>query len=94
MLLNRVGYSKLSNLLVNNIRQLIIRLLLNTYSQSTAVGSWNRVGSGAFVSKNGVIQYGIINPLLFSIDIDPLNIRLSNSGLGSHMANICFNILA
>ncbi len=92
---DRVEYSSLFSLLIERgICSLIIRLFLNMSLIITAVVSWNGVNSDQFKLCNGVQQRGVISPLLFSMNINPLMQDLKKSKLGCCMGNICCNAFA
>ena len=66
---------------------IIIRLLLNMYTQQKLQVKWNNVISNQFNVSNGVCQGGIMSPLLFRIYIDDLLLELKNSGIGCTVGN-------
>ena len=66
---------------------IIIRLLLNMYTQQKLQVKWNDVTSDQFNVSNGVRQGGIMSPLLFSIYIDDMLLELKNSGIGCVVGN-------
>ncbi len=63
------------------------------YLISTVVVSWNGVNSDRFELSNGVIQVGVMSPLLFSLFINPLMQDLNRSKLLCYMGAMCCNAL-
>ena len=46
-----------------------------------------------FTAANGVMQGGVISPILFNIYMDKLSIALNNSGTGGYLGNVFLNHL-
>ena len=56
---------------------------------------WNNTASRYFNTKNGVKQGGVLSPILFTVYIDELLLRLQSSGYGcmiGHNATIFFAV--
>ncbi len=85
---DRVNYCKLfRKLLDRNMFPLVLRLLLYMYTnQSLQVRCGSHI-STRFNVQNGVKQVGVLSPILFSVYIDGLFTRLSNSGIGCYIGN-------
>ena len=85
---DRVHYTHLFKKLISrNMCPMIIRLLLDLYTQQKLQVKWNGVLSDQFNVSNGVRQGGIMSPLLFRIYIDDLLLDLKNSGVGCVVGN-------
>ena len=85
---DRVQYIHLFKKLIGRgMCPIIIRLLLNMYTQQKLQVKWNGVISDQFNVSNGVRQGGIMSPLLFRIYIDELLLDLKNSGVGCVVGN-------
>ena len=83
---DRVCHSKLFELLHHhNVCPIILRLLYNIYSRSEMQVKWKNSLSSTFKLLNGVKQGGVFSPILFSLYIDGLLVRLKNSGIGCHI---------
>ncbi len=80
-----------SKLLKRNIPHVIIRLLMFWYITQTFVVKWGGTLSDSFKVTNGVRQGGILSPVLFSVYIDELSGRLSNSKIGCVLNSVYFN---
>ena len=86
---DRIEYEKLfSELLQYGICPVVIRLLINMYSQNKACIKWNGVKSDNFPVLNGVKQGGVLSPQLFCFYMNPLIRRLHSSGYGCYVGNI------
>ena len=67
------------------IPPLIVCFLINCYgNQSTSV-SWNKHRSESFGCLNGVKQGGVLSPILFTVYIDELLLKLRSSGFGCYI---------
>ncbi len=85
---DHVQYCKLFNELVNcNISPLVLRLLLNMYTKQKLQVRWGNTMSQQFTVRNGVMQGGVLSPILFAVYIDGLFSSLKESGIGCHMGN-------
>ena len=71
-----------NNLMDKSIEPIFLRILLYIYMNQTCDVKWNGEFSTRFSVKNGVRQGAVSSPLLFSVYIDGLIVRLRNSGLG------------
>jgi len=86
---DRVNYTKLFRLLMK--RQLcpvITRFLLRMYTNQTIRVRWGACISPLTPISNGVKQGGVLSPILFTIYMDELLLRLKSSSFGCHIGNI------
>lgn len=67
---------------------MICRLLLLMHTDQLVRVRWNGILSDDFNVSNGVKQGGILSPILFSLYIDHLLVRIRNSKIGCHVGNI------
>ena len=85
---DRVEYTKLFSLLVERkLCPVICRLLLYMYTNQRLCVKWGSNISREFSVHNGVKQGGILSPLLFTVYVDVLLLRLKQAGLGCHIGN-------
>ena len=85
---DRVNYIKLFDKLIEKgMCPLIVRLLLNMYTNQKLQVKWNSCISTKFNVTNGVRQGGILSPMFFSVYIDDLLVKLKNSAVGCHIGN-------
>ena len=83
---DRVNHSILFCLLLDrNLSPVIVRFLLSWYSSQSLNVRWNQHLSSHFRVSNGVRQGVVLSPILFTIYLDELLRRLSNSGIGCHL---------
>jgi Reverse transcriptase (RNA-dependent DNA polymerase) len=55
---------------------------------------WNGITSSSFRVSNGVIQGGILSPMLFCIYLDVLLLALKHAGVGCHLGKWFIGALA
>ena len=80
---DRVSFSQLFECLVKrNMNPLIIRLLINMYTNQLIRVRYNHSHSEYFTVTNGVKQGGVLSPTLFSVYVNELLENLKNSGYG------------
>ncbi len=85
---DRVNYGiHLRKLLDRNMSPFVLILLLYMYTNQSLQVTWGSHTSTRFDVQNGVKQGGVFSPILFSVYIDGLFTRLSNSGIGCHIGN-------
>ena len=83
---DRVHYCKLFRLLIERgLPPCIVRVLINLYTVNQVRVLWAGLTSDYFSALNGVKQGGVISPILFSVYIDDLLVRLSFSGVGCYV---------
>lgn len=88
---DRVHYVKLFRLLIKRgICPIIARVLINLYTNQKVKVKWGNSNSDFFTISNGVKQGGILSPILFTMYIDEMFLRLKNSGVGCYVgSNYC-----
>ena len=80
---DRVNHFKLFNILINKgVPMCFVSLISNWYLKLHAVVKLNGVLSDMFSVKSGIVQGGILSPVLFNIYIDEMITNLRNSDLG------------
>ena len=72
----------------------IVWVLINLYTVNQVRILWAGLTSDYFSAFNGVKQGGVISPILFSIYIDDLLVRLSLSGVGCYIGLNFAGVLA
>ena len=86
---DRVDYVKLfDKLLDRGMCPLTVRLLLSMYTKQKLQVKWNRCISPKFDVTNGVRQGGVLSPLLFTVYVDDLLIKLKRNGIGCHIGHL------
>lgn len=92
---DRLRYDKLFTMLVERgLPPVIIRLLLDLYTNQMSRARWGDSHSGYFNVQNGIRQGGILSPILYSIYQDELIRRLEVSGEGCYVGHEYFGILS
>ena len=92
---DRVEYTKLFSLLVNRkLCPVVCRLLLYMYTNQRPCVKWGSQVSREFCVHNGVKQGRILSPLLFTVYVDVLLLRLKQAGLGCHFGNTFVGTIA
>lgn len=66
---------------------LTVRLLLYMYTKQKLQVKWNDFISPKFDIKNGVRQGGVLSPLLFTVYVDDLLVKLKRNGIGCHIGH-------
>ena len=92
---DRLHYCKLFKLLIK--RELpgsILRVLINTYTNSVVRVAWGGVTSDYFSVVNGVKQGAVLSPVLFCVYIDNLLTLLSKAGFGCYIGSVFVGALA
>ena len=59
------------------------------YSHIEAHVKWNNLYSDKFAVRNGVKQGGVMSPLLFTLYMDKLVVKIIQARVGCYMGNIC-----
>ena len=85
---DKIRYCKLLRLLRDHgIPPCMLRLLLCFYSSNFVRIAWNGVLSEYFLAINGVKQGGVLSPIIFTIYIDGLLVKLSSANVGCYVGN-------
>ena len=80
---NRVEYVKLFNTLRNRkMCPIVLRLIVNMYTNEEIHVKWNTVLSSKCKTSNGVKQGGCLSSSLFSVYLNNLIVKLRNSNIG------------
>ena len=92
---DRISYTKLFNCLIDrNLPAIVIRFLINLYTDQSMCVKWIASRSSSFAVYNGVKQGAISSPILFCIYIDNLLLRLKSANIGCFIGNIYTGCLA
>ena len=92
---DRVHYCKLFKVMLQRkISPIVIRLLMNMYTGQRLQVKWGSSVSDTFSVSNGVKQGGVLSPILFSLYVDGLMLKLKNNGIGCHLGNNYVGALA
>ena len=91
---DRVHYIKLFKLLISrNICPIVARFLSVLYTNQTFRVKWCSHVTDMTHASNGVKQGGVMSPLLFTVYIDELLIRLQKCGYGCYIGNSLYGAL-
>ena len=82
-----------SALMERNISPIFLRLLLFIYKNQYCDVKWSSSYSHRFSVSNGVRQGAVSSPLLFSVYIDELIVKLRRSGLGCRIDHAFYGCL-
>ena len=86
---DRISYVKLFQKLIDRkLPAVVLRFLVNLYSEQAMRVQWDSNKSELFNVHNGVKQGAIFSPTLFCVYIDDLLNRLKNSGLGCYIGSL------
>ena len=85
---DRVCYSELFNILLDNVCPRIVQLLCYMYLNQACCVKWNSKNSTDFTVSNGVKQGAVIYPILFSAYMDILFKQLKHNGIGCHVGPV------
>ncbi len=61
---------------------------MNVYANQVVRVKWNRYTTSSFKISNGVKQGGVLSPVLFTLYIEELLIRLKQSGVGCYIGHM------
>ena len=87
---DRVSFSQLFKCLVKRMMNpIIIRLLINLYTNQINRVRYNQSFSELFTVTNGVKQGGVLSPTLFSVYVNELLDNIQNSGYGCSIGDKC-----
>ena len=89
-----VEHSKMFKKLSERIPMVFVRILLVTYLGQKCFVRWNSEDSPIFSVQNGVRQGAVLSPILFSMYVNDLIELLRASGMGCHIGQMYFGILA
>jgi hypothetical protein len=85
---DRVRHDKLFLLLIERkLPPVIIRIMLDSYKRQKLCTTWRNCVSQPFHMLNGIKQGSIISPVLFTVYMDVLLLRLEASGVGCKIGN-------
>ena len=80
---DRVEYVKLFNTLRDRkMCPIVLRLIMNMYTNQEFQVKWNTVLSSKCKTSNGVKQGGCLSPSLFSVYLNNLIVKLRNNNIG------------
>ncbi len=83
-----VNYVKLFRLLLTKkLSPIIIRLMMNMYTNQTIRVRWGSCITALHTISNGVKQGGVLSPILFILYVDELLIRLRKCSIGCHIGH-------
>ena len=92
---DRLDFIKLFNILLDRkLPNVIIRSLMNLYTNQEMVAEWNGVRSQSFSASNGCKQGAILSCHLFCIYLDVLIMDLNRSGYGCRVGNCYMGALS
>ena len=89
-----VEHAKIFRKLRDKIPVIFVRILLVTYLGQKCFLRWNSKDFSLFSVQNGVRQGAVLSPILFSLYVNDLIEVLRASGLGCHVGNMYFGIVA
>ena len=72
----------------------ILLLLINLYTRQIIRVQWNGAYSQQFTVSNGVRQGAVLSPILYSIYVDGLLKKLTDSGVGCYIGKVFLGALA
>ena len=95
---DRIHFGKLFHVLLEGLLKrlpaIVIRVLLDCYTNQNVYCRWNSILSLNIETVNGVRQAAILSPVLFCIYIDILLKELSNQDVGCRIGNTFVGALA
>jgi hypothetical protein len=75
-------------LMKRNVPLALLHLLIDWYDKCYAFVRWNGAFSGCFEQLCGVRQGGVLSPVLFTLYVDDLIVRLRSARLGCSINNV------
>ena len=91
---DRIKYDKLFKLLIKRqMHPIMIRLFVDMYVRQKSRTIWDNEYGEYFGSSNGVRQGGISSPLIFTVYVDELIMRLKKSGIGCYVGHEFYGCL-
>ena len=92
---DRVRHDKLFMLLIERkLPAVVLRLLLDSYRRQQLRTCWNDCCSENFDTFNGIKQGSILSPVLFTVYMDALLLKLEASGIGCTIGRHYFGALS
>ena len=92
---DRVEYVKLFHCLIKKgLCPIICRFLAMLYTKQTIRVRWKNSTGSTFSCLNGVRQGGVMSPILFSVYIDELILRLKELDLGCHINDVFTGVVS
>ena len=92
---DRVEYCRLFRLLIDRgLPLVVVRLLVNLYTNHITRIAWNGVLSSSFEMVNGVKQGEVLSPVILCVYIDGLLATLKDACIGCHIGSQFVGVLA
>lgn len=92
---DRVRHDRLFLLLIERkLPAVIIRIMLDSYKRQKLFTKWNTCSSQQFGILNGIKQGSVISPILFTVYMDVLLLRLEACGYGCKIGSYYYGALS